>query len=405
MSARPRRRLVILCAVLLLTGAAAAGAYHLWRKAERQELADLCRKAARREQWNDLEKAARRWKELEPASGDALLYLGQAAEGRSAWGEALEFYCQVPDSDRQAVTALLDASSLAFGPLNDPLRGVEIAERVVRIDPGTGEAQKRLIMFYAATMQRARVAAQIRSAIQARSEPREAYPYYFLLFTLRPNDAPALVERWRKRYPEEETFIVAEFLLQPEPVEEDPFAPASPNTPDVPRSEREKSRLLQVDRLLARYPQNIELLAYKASLCIATSDVPRAVALLSQVPKAARDDARFWALKGFIHESNQEFDAARQAYRQALELHPADWRARSRLAVIERQYRNLDEVKKLTDLVERSIELRRELPKAAATQLEDPSLFLKLVQYYHDCGDSLMAPALERRIDEMRRRK
>jgi tetratricopeptide (TPR) repeat protein len=197
--------------------------------------------------------------------------------------------------------------------------------------------------------------------------------------------------------------VVARFLLSAESMVQDAGLSSMSNAsaPEYPRSEDMGLKLEQVNAMLQRFPQNIELLAYKANLCILAGDANGAIEVLSQAPEPAREDARFWRLEGWIHESNQELDKAVSAYRRALELHATDWNTMFRLSVVERHRQNLSEVKRLTELVNRALVLRSEFREAPGSFGQDPSVLTELAKFFRDCGEQTIGPALERRIASM----
>ena len=371
-----------------------------WRRHQENQLANQCRQAASLHRWDELKVLVERWTSQNPSSGEGWMLRGRAAIGRGEWSEAADSFSKVPDWDPQAVAALAEATQLRFRRLNDPLKGAETLERILRINPKAAEAHQQLIGFYAATLQRQKLAKQIRAAIAAQCEPPEAYAYDFLLFTLRDNNTVSLNARWLKEHPEEEIFLVSNFLLRPELAVQDSSSASmsTASSPSYPESESVSDKKKQVDVMLQRFPQNIELLAYQANLCIVTGDVRRGAEILAQAPASAGTDARFWRLEGWIHESNQEFDKAISAYHRGLELHAVDWNTMIRLSVVERRKQNLAEVKRLTALVERALELRRDLRKDDGSKTPSPAILGELAQYYRDCGEKTVGPALERRI-------
>jgi len=392
-----RRILLIVSLVLLASTPLIVWSWHVW---ERQRLIDRSRLAASKYQWDSLKELATQWTRLDPSNAEAWMLLGRAANARREWPEAVEAYWQIPDSDRSAVPALLEVSHLAFGPLNDPLKGIEASERIIRIDPNESGAQQQLIMIYAATLQRQRLLRQVHAAIEARCEPPEAYGYDFLGHTFRLNDAVPLIDRWLKRYPDEEAFVVAKFLLQIETSNAASDVGTLPHasSPDYPTRDIENSKMEQVNELLKRFPLNEELLAFKANLCISTGNQESATAILSQIPESFLDDARFWRLKGWVHESNEDLDAARKSYQRALELRAIDWNAMVRLTVIERREQHFEEVKRLTDLVERALDLRNRIRGSGGLEKSDISLSVDLARFYKDCGEKVVGPAIERHI-------
>ncbi len=394
------RRIVVISVVVVVIATAISSpyAYREWCRYRRNDLSEQCRAARSRQRWDDLQALADRWTTWDPQNGEAWMFRAQAAGGRREWSAAASHFWRVPDSDERAIPAMIELSKLAFTHLNDPLRGVDACERILRIDLRAAGAHQQLIWFYAMTLQREKLLRQIRAAIEVQREPREAYVYFFLVDSLRLGSAVELNERWLKAAPDAELFLVARVLQSPDLETESPDTPNPAPVGEHPQSMSGRSKLELVEELLHRFPHNIELLAYKAEDRIAAGDIDGAATLLSQVPDAARQDNRFWRIQGWLHESNNELEEATAAYRRALELHAVDWNTMNRLAVVERRRQNIAEVQRLTQLVERANETRRILRKLPAVELVTPAILAELAKLYRESGDREIGPALERRL-------
>ena len=398
---------IVAAALVIVALVAAIGSpfvYREWRSYQRFDFAKQCREAQIDRRWEDLQSLADRWSSWDSDNGEAWMFRGRAASGRRDWSAAASYFWQVPESDSRSIPAMIELSKIAFAHLNEPLKGVEAAQRILRNDPHASVAQKQLIDFYATTLQRDKLLRQIHTAIREQSEPRESYVYAFLLYTLRSKGAVELNEHWLERSPDEEIFLVARALQLPEPKSKSQEAPASVPAGDQSMLTSERSKMDLIDELLTRFPQNIELLAYKAEDRVDAGDLDGATSLLSKAPDAAKRDGRFWRIKGWIHESHDELDDAATAYRRALELHSVDWNAMNRLAVVERRLQNVAEVERLTKLVERAQEIRQLLRKTTEMEMVTPSILVELAKFYRDCGDRVIGPALERRLSRVQAR-
>ena len=154
-----------------------------------------------------------------------------------------------------------------------------------------------------------------------------------------------------------------------------------------------------MEKLLTRFPHNIELLAYLAQDRLNSGDAAGAATLLSQAPPSAEHDSRFWLIQGWLHESNNNLEEAATAYHRALKLHPMDWNSLNRLAVVERRRKKLEEVERLTKLVQRAYTLRKQLRELPAIEKVTPEIMFEMASLAHDCGDQTIGPALRRRIE------
>jgi tetratricopeptide (TPR) repeat protein len=386
-------------AVAIIAGLGGPVVWRRWNDYRRTDLASQCRLVRTARKWDELQALANDWTRWDPQNGEAWLNRGAAAGGRQDWDDAAEAFWQVPDSSPQAIPAMIELSQLAFSHLNRPLKGVEACERILRIDPLAAGARQQLIWFYAMTLQRAKLRQQILESVKRRREPREAYVYYFLLYTLRSQAAVELNARWLQDDPESELYLVARVINLPEPQAGSPETLAPISTEKSGLDARpEKTKLEQVEELLAQFPQNLELIAYKAEERFENGDFLGAGEILKNSPDAAAQDSRFWRFKGWLHEANHELEAAVAAYRQALELHPMDWNTINRLAIVERLAKNPVEVKRLSELLDRANEARKNLRKQKAIEIAAPQVFEELLALFRDCGETDIAHALESRL-------
>jgi len=400
----PRRITAISLALGALIASGGA-AYYAWLEYQQNELVTQARAALKTHRWDELEILADRWTTFDPRNGEPWRLLAQAAIRRSEWSAAAKYLWTVPDTDPQIVQSMIELSKLSFTQLNDPLKGVDACERILRNDPTAAGAQQQLIWFYAMTLQREKLLNQIRAAIKVGREPREAYVYYFLIDSFQSADAVKLNERWLESAPDSELFLVARVLQMPESETGSHDAPAAPSDAPNSRPISSHSKRDLVNTLLGRFPNNLELLAYQGADCIANGDVERAAMLLSQALEGASQDNRFWRIKGWLHESRNELEEATIAYRDALTLHPLDWNTMNRLAVVERRRHNLAEVERLTSLVERAKVLRADLRKLPAVELVPVSALSEIAKLARDCGDQEIGLALERRLSQVRTRR
>lgn len=399
------RRIVVASLVIGVVAIAAAPLIRSgWRDFLRSDLATQCRAASERRRWDDLRTLADHWTEWDSQNAEPWLFRAKAAGGQRDWPTAAESFWRVPDTDARVVPAMIEVSKIAFSHLNDPLKGRAACERILRVDPRAAGAHQQLIWFYAMTLQREPLLKQIRAAIAAQQEPREAYVYYFLVDSFRSSSAVKLNERWLETSPNEELFQVARVLHLQDSEADLPGSSVADSDGDqaAPAAGSSKSEL--VDDLLKRFPHNVELLAFKAQERIAAGDTDGVATLLSQAPDAATHDNRFWRIQGWLHESNNELDEAAAAYRHALTLHALDWNTMNRLAIVERRRQNIDEVQRLTKCVERTKELRRQLRELPAVELVTPAILLELATLARECDDQEIRHALERRLASNRTR-
>lgn len=392
-----QRRIVVLSVAVVAIVVAPLG-YHGWQDLRRSDLSAKCRDASQRRRWDELQELADRWSAWDSENAEPWWFRAQAASGQRDWVTAVDSFWRVPDSDPRAVPAMIEVSKMTFTHLNNPLRGVQACQRILRNDPRAAGAHQQLIWFYAMTLQREQLLKQIRAATQAQREPPEAYVYFFLADSFRSSIAVTLNKQWLQSTPNEEAFQVAHVLHLPDSDADSSVTPTTVSVGTDPQPSAGRSKRERVAELLKRFPHNLELLAYVAQDRLTTGDVSGAASLLSQAPEAAQHDSRFWLIQGWLHESQNELDEAAKSYRKALKLRALDWNSMNRLAVVERRRQNLDEVQRLTKLVERAHAIRKQLRQLPAIEMVTPTILRDLATLARDCGDQEIAPALERRL-------
>lgn len=325
------------------------------------------------------------WSALNQRSAEAFLFRADAAQHLGDFASAASLMESVPESDPKALPTYVSLATLQFGPLNRPLDGVKTCERILQIEPRTTSAHQQLITFYAMTCQRERLERQIRFAIKNLREPPQAYVYLFLADTMRIADGQESNERWLKTYPDSELFQVARVMQMPEPE-------------NGIKNSAGSDKYSLADSMLERFPNNLELLAYKLDLSIRRGNVEDVMSILKRLPVEADDDSRFWRAKGWLHLNRDEIAKSREALNHAIELYPQDWNARNWLADSLRREGRFDEAEALNEIVLLSRRLRERIT-SAGTDSKVPSEILEdLFEFANRCGDSQVATALDRRL-------
>ena len=391
-------RLIVILLAVAVCSLVGVGAYYGWGSYRQSQLKEQSRAASSASRWQELKALAADWSAWDPQNGEAWLLQAKAATELGEWPAAADLLWKIPDGDPRIVPGMIELSKLSFTHLNDPLRGVAACERILRNDPDADGARQQLIWFFAMTLQREKLLGQIREAIERGIEPREAYVYYFLVDTFRSAGAVKLNQQWLQSHPDTEVFLVAQ-VLQLSDREAGSSETASTGSTSAQSGKAEvHSKLEQVNALLKRFPQNVELLAYKAEECLKVGDAECATNLLAQAPANALEDSRFWRIQGWVHELNNELDDAVSDFREALKRYPLDVVSMNRLAIVERRRQNVAEVERLNLLVERARTLRKGLLKLPAVEIVPPPALRELAKFAQDCGDPLIGPALARRF-------
>ncbi len=377
-------------------GFAAIGYWQLKQSAT-AGLPEACREALRAKDWERLDRLASQWSWWRPDEATPLVHLAESAFQRGAFERASYLLDQLPDTDPITPTALVEQSAILFGPLNQPIRAGEVLERAVRLDPKNVEARRRLISFYAFTLQREKMAAHIRQAIRHDADVPETYVYLVARDWLSFSDAYTVTTKWSLDHPDEELFLVPRAIFRvlsrgldysEDPVEDPATEKGIPYHQQI------------IGEYFKRFPQNLELLVYHLEMSTTKGDVEGTVSLLSRAPKAAAADGRFWRYKGWVHVARGEFQEAKAAFEKAMEINPYDYRSQHQMASVERSLGNLEQVKIYEDRSQQGTSLRKDILVMESVENVPPGILKRIARYAECCGDNEAAGRLLVRLKE-----
>ncbi len=373
-----------------------AGAYHLYNLFKRstiKSLSETCREALLAEDWERLESAAASWSEWEPGKAAPWGYLAEAASQTGRYERAAEVLGRLPDSDPMTPPALVVRSSLLFEALNQPLEGALALERAVKLDPKLGEARRRLVYFYAFTLQRRKMVKHAYESIENGCDVPETYVYLIAQDWLSFANAYDENTKWLRGSPDEELFLVARIIYRITSKGLDDEERAAEHAEGVPYHQK------LVAEYFERFPQNLELLVYYLRTTSKNGEVEEVARLLSKAPPEAADDNRFWMYKGWLHAARGELQEAETSYRKALLLNCFDISSQHQLAGVLRRLKRFDEVEELEERSRAGKALQREILQLESVVTASRDLLLRVAQFTEDCGDDLVARRLIQRLE------
>ena len=375
-----------------------AGSYFVVRRIRVESLSASCREAIQSNDWDRLERCAEQWCWWDRGQATPQLYLAEAALQTEQYERAVELLDRLPDADLRTPAALSKRSSVLFERLNRPIEGAETLERAIRLDPKLVEARRRLIFFYAFTLQRRRIRFHAYEAIRHDAELPETYVYLMGSGWLSFGNAYELNGHWLRGNPDEELFLVAGALhrIWTKAALEDETPGLQKGGGQDPDSVSHQRKL--VAEYLQQFPQNLELLAYFLEQKSASGDAEGVADLLSRAPAEAAEDNRFWRYQGWLHAARGELAEAEKSYRQALSLNCYDYLTRFQLAGVLRRLRRLDEVKALEEQWREGRELRRAVLQSPSVDKVPMAIMRRIARHARSCGDDLAAGKLERRF-------
>lgn len=365
-------------------------------------LRQKCLRAEEAHEWNALKLNARRWTQVAPRSGEAWMQLGKSLARQRDFKAAQECFRNVPEASPEFEEAAIAEIDLLFGPLNSPTEAAIVCEEVLGQHSQSRIGRQRLIFFLAMTLQRTELMRQIRAAIAQDSEPLEAYVYLFMVDSLVFSNGIETNSRWLRGEPESEVFEVAQAIFVAETLD---FSISLDDLAAAQAARRDAARKDSVmKKLLTKYPQNAELLAYAIRKRMESGDLPEVIELLAHSTVDCEADPRFWRFKGWVHKQRQELAECQASCRRAIELNPLDWVTRYMLSDVLQQDERFDEVKVLREISVQGRNLQNSLRNAPSAREVPPKLLLELADYAESCGDEQVSEALRKRIPNDRGR-
>lgn len=374
-------------------------AYVVFRHFRIRWLAVSCQEAFRANDLERVEDLAERWHGWQPHKAAPLVYLAEVANQAQQHERAIELLDQLPDDDRMTPAALLERSSMLFGPLNRPIEGAETLERLLKLAPKHVEARRRLVYFYAFTLQRQKMVRHAYEAIAHDCDLPETYVYLMLRDSLSFGNAYDQNTTWSRGAPDEELFLVARAIYRIRGRALDDSIDAQTDGPPDPDGTPYHRKVIAEH--FQRFPHNLELTAYYVDRSIANGNAEEAARLLSGAPPEAADDNRFWRFRGWLHSVLGELAEAEDCYQKALSLNAYDHLARHQLASVVRRMRRLDRVKPLEDLSFEGKALRSQLYKLPTVDKVPVPLMRRMADYAQKCGDFVVAQKLRLRADQV----
>ncbi|MEK6260405.1 MAG: hypothetical protein AABP62_17435 [Planctomycetota bacterium] len=355
-----------------------------------------CRELRVQRKWPELAERARLWSEWSPKDADGWLFRAEAAQSVGDFTQATEFLAQVDEASPKYLPSQLARAELMLGSGNRPLDGERVCRLILDKEPRATKPHQWLIQYYAMTLQKQKLLAQIREAIRVHREPPEAYLFAFSIDALRLTAAVEVNSRWLEAHPNEEVFLVSQALNSVEPASEpDPISESDPLTAVRVDSLERQSREARLRALLKQFPQNIELLAHHIEWAIAEGNLESVVRLLQDAPAAADADNRFWRFRGWVQVQSGELDAARQSYDQALAIAPLDWVTRNRLVTLLRLRNDVGQIEKQLAIVDKARALRARLKSITVADPVTKDLIRDFRDYADLCGDSTFSQVAE----------
>ena len=365
--------------------------YGSWHEQRSKDFARRGRAIRQSMDWESLASVSDQWRNWDKTSAEAILFRAEAAQGLDDFRLAADLLHEIPAKHSKRLGALIERSSLLFGPANKPLDGVQACHEILEVEPRAFAAHQRLIFFYALTLQQEELLRQIYKAIELGCEPIDAYVYLALADVLTFHNGFEVTNRWLADDVSQELFLVSRTihawkslsLIQPLDAES-------------------KAKMELAEKLLReyldRFRTNTSLLTFFLNLAVTNGDAEQVEQLLTRFPATATTDSQYWRFKGWLHAARDENSEAEIAYKESLSIYPLSWTVRHELADVLRRQKNYQQVSQMQELALLGKDLRRELLEMPDARSVSKALLTKIRDYAQRCGDDFVAGALSRRI-------
>ncbi len=381
--------------VLVTLGVTVAIAGIRWSNRSRSEkYLTKCRQATALKDWQALDELATAWREWDPRSVDAILYLAECRSQQGKIREAVDVLLALPDDSKKTPAGLLIALDILFQDLNQPKEALKVATRLKRIAPEITGVRQRMIFFYALTLQRGAMLAEIRASISEQAEPPDAYVYLVLATHLTFTNGPESNATWARSSPDDLDFRAA-WLVQ---TADNLSASESPTEETSQKLEQIRD---EIKTLSHENPENEPLLIsrlFAAAQKDATDEVGE---LLNTVTESGWSDSIFWRYRGWFLHRNGDLENAEEAYLKARDLFSMDWQTWQGLAEVQRALGKLDDARAAQETALAGKELRKHLLQMPDVNNVDPDTLYRIGAYAERCGDELVFQAISKRLHDM----
>jgi tetratricopeptide (TPR) repeat protein len=388
---RPIRWILPIVASLLMI-ALGVGIYRWWSDSQTKAIASACRMAIREEDWDKALPLAEQWVRRAPEDATAWLSMADVAKAKGDLVATAECLGRISPQDSRYLKSQMLRGDLILDGLGRPHDAVKVWREMLAVAPDAPVPHQRLLYVYSMTLQRKKLVAQIREAIQQKAEPPEAYGYFLAAPNLLFSDAYVRLGQWLTATPDDETLRVAQaiFAARTNPSRGIKMFGADAIKPGDDSGVR---------RCLKDYPRNLELRAFLIEQALAENNMTALSDALKDLPKEAEADCRFWRYIGTKLDFQRRYSEAAGAFRNSLKIHPMDWKSHHALGAVERVLGNAEAAARHADLGGRGKQLEREIHELPNAAQVGPELLQSLMNYADDCGEKEIAAGLAYRLN------
>lgn len=237
----------------------------------------------------------------------------------------------------------------------------------------------------------------VRDAARTGCDLPEFYVYAFLIDGLRLHNALDRLQKWMSAGRKEELLMVAYAMYSARSLEGSIPSVDEQHAAALRRSQEQRAGYLQ--QLRTMFPENHEVLAYDLEQAVQSGRSLVAAELLSRAKPIADHDHRFWRARGWLLMGAGDLDGAGDAFREALAVHPLDWRLRHYLADLERRRGNLSEAEAAQRLAARGRALESDLLAMSDVRSIPAETLRRMADFATACGATLCADRIRHHAD------
>lgn len=384
-----RRSLIVWSGVIAI---AVWGSWLVWRSHRLSRLAEQCHAAEKTQQWGELLRRCDEWLALSPGNATAIRMGVSVSQKTGDYRTATRFLKQLSHKDPENVELLSMLVDLEFGPLRRPHDGAKTCQAILELEPRHSQSRRRLIYYHAMLRDNRAILSEVCQAMETGAVEIDSLVYYFSGEELRLRNAPDVLGRWLSGNRRDERLNIALALHVATNLEGQVDADERAVVEEIRRAQETRKTILQ--SLFAKSPQHVDLRAYLLQQAVTEGKLEDVKVLLSEAPKAADEDHRFWRTRGWLfHQCGDTAEAAR-SFARALRLHPLDWRTRIYQSELARKNKDVQGAERLHRLGFEGHQVVQELLTQPDASSIPESLLHRMAKYAEACEQ----PGLSRQL-------
>lgn len=390
MSFSVTRRSLIVCSGAIAI--AVWGSWLCWKSYLLNRVAEQCRAAEKAQQWDELLRRCDEWLALSPGNTIAIRLGVSVSQKTGDYRTATRYLKQLSLKDPENVELLSMLVDLEFGPLRHPHDGAKTCQAILEMAPHHSQSRRRLIYYHSMLRDNRAILSEVRQAMETATVEIDSLVYYFVGEELRLRNATDVLGRWLSGNRGDVRLSIALALHISTNLEGQVDTDERAVAEDIRLAQESRKAILQ--SLLSKSPQHVDVRAHLLQQAVTEGKLEDVSALLSEAPKAADEDHRFWRTRGWLFHQCGDSAEATRSFERALRLHPLDWRTRIYQADLARKNKDVQGADRLHRLGFEGHQVVQELLAQPDASSIPESLLHRMAEYAEVCEQ----PALGRQL-------